>query len=165
MLVCLCGSERSVSPAVDAPVTLPVCYGSDEATCTVTEGGIHIKAVGTSTEAIAGKPPYKAEGFGKGFEGKVDGVIQAEVLLGNGGDELKVYPTFVKDQKINISTRQLTIDRVTLYNVLGTPVYEKVFDVETYKVQLYIPYVKPGLYIVKVRSDQKVLTRRIIVSQ
>ena len=79
--------------------------------------------------------------------------------------EVKLYPNPVANQlTINRITTGLT--NITVMNLLGTKVIQKVWDSGTTTIQLDMANLNPGIYFVKLTNGKNLnITRKIIVSK
>ena len=77
------------------------------------------------------------------------------------GDIVKVYPNPVKDV-LNINVGSHQIKNVNIYDVNGRLILENNINHHSSNVQLKIPQIKSGIYLLSIETNNGILFKRLI---
>ncbi len=72
---------------------------------------------------------------------------------------LNFYPNPVNNGKIYISSKSSQDKEVTVYDVLGKPIFQAIIS----NKELNISSISSGVYIIKIREGEATATRKLIV--
>ncbi len=75
-------------------------------------------------------------------------------------DILKVFPNPVTSENIFVQSHE-TIQSVVIFNSSGQAIFEKKFNNKLLNIEL--PNCKPGIYLINVKTDRRILTRKLQV--
>ena len=95
--------------------------------------------------------------------GSFGGVIELtfeSFVQGYNDQEIIIYPNPVKD-KLNIESERIIISRLSIYDIGGQVLIDK--HVDGYRAAVDVGDLKPSIYIIRVYSDEAVITRRVQV--
>jgi hypothetical protein len=88
-------------------------------------------------------------------------------ISGNSGEKINIYPNPLTGQVLNISVELESRSAVSvkLFSMTGEAISEKIFQGVTGKNQFImdIPYVAPGLYLLKMQSGDEISYSRVIL--
>ncbi|HRN98413.1 MAG TPA: T9SS type A sorting domain-containing protein [Flavobacterium sp.] len=90
------------------------------------------------------------------------GVAAQERQLGKSQDQiegLSFYPNPVSNGKIYITSKSSGAKEVTIFDVLGKKVLQKIVESK----ELNVSELSPGVYIIKIREDEATATRKLII--
>ena len=90
------------------------------------------------------------------------GVAAQERQLGKSQDQiegLSFYPNPVNNGKIYITSKSSGAKEVTIFDVLGKKVLQKIVESK----ELNVSELSPGVYIIKIREDEATATRKLII--
>jgi hypothetical protein len=87
-------------------------------------------------------------------DGKQASKVQESTIEG-----LSVYPNPATGDRIYITTRSNSDKDITIYDVLGKKVLQTVLSSK----ELNISSLTPGVYIIQIKEDDSVATRKLIV--
>lgn len=74
-------------------------------------------------------------------------------------EDLSIYPNPTTTGKIYISSKLTTEKRVEIFDVLG----KKVLEGATVNKELNVSTLSPGVYIIKIKENDRSATRKLIV--
>lgn len=92
--------------------------------------------------------------FANAQDGRQLGKIQDTSIEG-----LNFYPNPVSNGKIYITSKSSLEKEITIFDVLGKPVFHTMLDAR----ELNISNLSPGVYIIKIREDEATATRKLII--
>lgn len=72
---------------------------------------------------------------------------------------LSFYPNPVSNGKIYITSKSSLAKEVTIFDVLGKKVLQKVIDSK----ELNVSELSPGVYIIKIKEEDATATRKLII--
>lgn len=75
-------------------------------------------------------------------------------------DGFKLYPNPVSNGKVFISTSEISIKQIVIYDVLGTQVLETSITGD----ELMVSELGAGVYVLRVYQNNKVATRKLIIN-
>lgn len=90
------------------------------------------------------------------------GAVAQERQMGKTPDQiegLSFYPNPVSNGKIYITSKSSIAKEVTIFDVLGKKVLQKVIDSK----ELNVSELSPGVYIIKIKEDDQTATRKLII--
>lgn len=90
------------------------------------------------------------------------GVAAQDRQLGRSQDQiegLSFYPNPVSNGKIYITSKSSVAKEVTIFDVLGKKVLQKIVDSK----ELNVSELSPGVYIIKIREEEATATRKLII--
>ncbi len=90
------------------------------------------------------------------------GAAAQDRQLGRSQDQiegLSFYPNPVSNGKIYITSKSSVAKEVTIFDVLGKKVLQKIVDSK----ELNVSELSPGVYIIKIREEEATATRKLII--
>lgn len=72
---------------------------------------------------------------------------------------LNFYPNPVSNGKIYITSKSSIDKEITIFDVLGKKVFQKVLNTS----ELNIANLSPGVYIIKIKENEATATRKLII--
>lgn len=90
------------------------------------------------------------------------GAVAQDKPLGRTQDQiegLSFYPNPVSNGKIYITSKSSLAKEITIFDVLGKKVLQKVIDSK----ELSVAELSPGVYIIKIKEEEATATRKLII--